>query len=217
MTRRLIIALLLLVTCELSAGEPPHVKLARSYIGTVEKGGNNRGPEVKRFLKSVGLDQGQPWCAAFVSYILTETHAVYPTKRTALARGFISKRSVKAKDVLLGRSEIDAGWLSIYGKGNTVFGHIEIVTTWDAAKRKGRSTGGNTSSGRAERDGDGVWEKGFTIQPGNYFRITHFEPVEYAPTTEGATVTATPKPSPVRPVLTPIVLPVWKLWREPWS
>lgn len=209
MTRRILIALLLLVTCELSATEPPHVTVARSYIGTVEKGGNNRGPEVKLFLKSVGLDQGNPWCAAFVSFCLTESKATYPTKRTALARAFISKRSVRAKDVLLGRVDIAAGWLSIYGKGNTVFGHIEIVTAFSTKKRTGRSIGGNTSSGRQERDGDGVWEKAFSIQPGNYFRITHFEPVEYAAPV--ATVEVR------RPVLTMTPLPLWKLWREPWS
>ena len=216
MIRRLIISLLLLTTCELSANEPPHVTVARSYIGTVEKGGNNRGPEVKMFLKRVGLNHGYAWCAAFVSWVLDQVEGVInPTKRTAQARGFISKKSVKAKDVLLGRSEIGVGWLGIYGKGNTIFGHIEIVTEWDAKKRKGKAVGGNTSSSRAERDGDGVWEKPFSIQPGNYFRITHFEPVEYRPTTEGATVTATPKQTPRRPVMQPI--PFDQLWRMPWG
>lgn len=43
-------------------------EIACSFEGTREQGGRNRGPEVKRFLASIGLDEGHPWCAAFVNY-----------------------------------------------------------------------------------------------------------------------------------------------------
>jgi hypothetical protein len=35
--------------------------------GIAEIGGQNRGPDVEMFLRSVGLPPGQPWCAAYVS------------------------------------------------------------------------------------------------------------------------------------------------------
>ncbi len=36
--------------------------------GAGEVGGNNRGPFVKKYLQPAGLDEGEPWCASFVSY-----------------------------------------------------------------------------------------------------------------------------------------------------
>ena len=36
--------------------------------GAGEVGGNNRGPWVKKYLAPAGLDEGEPWCASFVSY-----------------------------------------------------------------------------------------------------------------------------------------------------
>jgi hypothetical protein len=36
--------------------------------GAGEVGGDNRGPSVKKYLAPAGLSEGQPWCAAFVSW-----------------------------------------------------------------------------------------------------------------------------------------------------
>jgi len=41
------------------------LEVARSQVG-VRESGRNRGTEVERYLASVGLPPGQPWCAAFV-------------------------------------------------------------------------------------------------------------------------------------------------------
>lgn len=186
-TIRLVAAVVLcLLTCGITSvkvyGNSPrslaHIDTAQSYVGTTERGGNNNGPEVRAFLRSVGLGPGYPWCAAFVSYCLTAAGVEYPTKRTAGARAFISDRSVTATDVLYGRATVKPGWLVIWRRGNSWAGHIGIVTTW--GKASGATIEGNTSSGRSgsQRDGDGVWSRTRSIQPGNYFRITHFEPVE---------------------------------------
>lgn len=192
MTRRTIINLLLwlsllaalTVAATASARtEPKHVEVARSFVGTTEHGGNNRGKEVKMFLASVGLGQGYAWCAAFVSYCLSKADVLYPTKRTAGARSFISKKSIKASDVLTGKVKVEPGWLVIWQKGNSWSGHIGIVTEW--GKRYGKGIEGNTNCGKGSRsDGDGVCEKPESIQPGNYFRITHFEPVVPRPDPE---------------------------------
>ena len=42
----------------------------RRAIGVREATGRNDGAEVERYLASVGLRRGAPWCAAFVSYCL---------------------------------------------------------------------------------------------------------------------------------------------------
>lgn len=46
------------------------LQAAAREVGVVEVGGNNFGPRVRQYLADVGLPEGQPWCAAFVSFIL---------------------------------------------------------------------------------------------------------------------------------------------------
>jgi len=48
------------------------IQIALSYDGVREQGGNNCGPEVEMFQKSIGLDPGDPWCAAFVSFCIQQ-------------------------------------------------------------------------------------------------------------------------------------------------
>lgn len=48
------------------------LEIALSQVGTREKGGNNRGPEVEGYLAAVGLGGGHAWCAAFVVWCYRE-------------------------------------------------------------------------------------------------------------------------------------------------
>jgi len=43
--------------------------LARSQLWVREIGGENRGEVVEQYLRTVHLGAGQPWCAAFVSWV----------------------------------------------------------------------------------------------------------------------------------------------------
>ena len=44
-------------------------EVAQRYVGVEESPrGSNRGPHVDSFLRFVGLNPGQPWCTAFVSF-----------------------------------------------------------------------------------------------------------------------------------------------------
>jgi len=42
------------------------IEVTESQVGIRELTGNNDGPEVEQYLKSVGLGKGYPWCVAFV-------------------------------------------------------------------------------------------------------------------------------------------------------
>lgn len=60
--------------------------------------GVNRGPQVKKYLNFVGLDEGNPWCAAFVSWILFQcnvkffkTGDTWEIRRIAKEKGILSK------------------------------------------------------------------------------------------------------------------------------
>lgn len=41
-------------------------------LGVREFGGNNRGWKVEQYLESTGLKSGNPWCAAYVKWVLNK-------------------------------------------------------------------------------------------------------------------------------------------------
>lgn len=168
-------------TLELPVGNPAHLDLAVSYIGTTELTGNNDGLEVEQFLGSVGLKKGNPYCAAFISFILDESAGIKsPTIRTALASKFITDSSIDAKEVIRGTGAIPDGSIVIWQKGNTIFGHAGFVES-QLSTHRFRTIEANTGSGTYgdQSDGDGVWRRQRSILPGNYFRITRFTRVVY--------------------------------------
>jgi hypothetical protein len=162
---------------------PAHVDTAISYFGFKEVDRENHGPDIRKFLSAVGLPEGHPYCAAFVSYCLNAVDPVpaLPKVRSALAQAFITDRSIEAKHVMRGYVEVPSGWIGIHKKGNTGFGHTWFVLLpWQGPT--GYTIEGNTTAGPGgdDREGQGVFIRERTIYPTNYFRITHFTPVEYA-------------------------------------
>lgn len=54
------------------------IRKAESQAGVSEQRLNNYGPEVRIFLKQVGLSEKNPWCAAFVSWCLHQAGILFP-------------------------------------------------------------------------------------------------------------------------------------------
>ncbi len=155
-----------------------HLDTAISYIGTKEKTGHNDGEAIERFLRSVGLNKGNPYCGAFVSYCLTACKNTFSI-RSGLARKFKTKNSIKAKDVFNHKVKIPAGSLVIWEKGFSITGHIGITFKQWVGKY-GKTVEANTSSGIKgnQADGDGVYQRDREIQPYARFRITSFTLLE---------------------------------------
>lgn len=155
-----------------------HLNIALAFDGVVEHG-NNRGPEVERFLASVKRKPGDSWCAAFVSFVLDSAKVANPTVRSGLARSFKLKTSIPASKVLSGQVVIPDGTIVIWEKGKTINGHIGLIIKWN--KQSGSTIEGNTSSNLSgsQDNGDGVYRKNRSIQPSDYFRITSFTLVTY--------------------------------------
>lgn len=134
-------------------------ELALAKLGIHEVGGNNHGPWVKKFLASVGLPEGYPWCDAFQSYVEQQvakkklpigSASVGQTYATARKLGWTVTRPFRG----------DLACFDFDGDGE-FDDHIELVV-----KVLGlgpvltlQTVGGNTSSGVAgsQADGDGVW------------------------------------------------------------
>ena len=159
---------------------PAHISYAMQYDGVTELQANS-GPEIDRFLASVGLDSGLNYCAAFVSYILDQHDITYPDVRTGVAQHFITDSSINAKQVLRGTATIPEGDILVWKRGNTWQGHTGfVIDDWQGAS--GFTIEANTTPGPLgnQANGQGVYTRQRTIEPGNYFRITHFTPVRYS-------------------------------------
>lgn len=148
--------------------------IAYEFIGTKESG-DNSGYWVTKFLKSVGLRPGNPWCAAFVSYCLDSAKITTMKTRSGLARHFISKnKTIKASKVSFDNMKIPMGTVLIWRRGTTTFGHVGFTDQWQG--KSGTTIEGNTTSGKSgsQWNGGGVWSRKRTINPYDYFRITDF-------------------------------------------
>lgn len=53
---------------------PTPLAVAHTYLHVREVGGNNRGPDVERFLANVNRKPGNAWCAAFVATCVLEAY-----------------------------------------------------------------------------------------------------------------------------------------------
>jgi hypothetical protein len=57
------------------------MNIARAELGVRELTGKNDGIKVEAYLKYVGFPKGNPWCAAYVSWVFKK--AGYPVPKTA--------------------------------------------------------------------------------------------------------------------------------------
>lgn len=132
---------------------------ASSYVGCHEVGGNNHGPMVAEFLRSVELGEGNPWCAAFVTYCAgvagidptevaprRQLAAVSTWMRVAQERDAWRPKAPKRGDLFF--------WVNQLGQGHIGF----VVAPNDADGDFFRTIEGNTNDAGG-RDGDAVARK----------------------------------------------------------
>ena len=148
-------------------------KIALSQVGVKEEGGNNNGPEIRKYQAATNLKPASwPWCAALTSWVTREwlkdpeaiewlgLKVMTPEQwrpKTAAAFGYISWASERpaTTKVLSSRAKPHVGDFVIFD-----FSHIGIVTKVLPDGRF-QCVEGNTN-GRGTRDstsGDGVWLK----------------------------------------------------------
>jgi len=120
------------------------IELAKGELWVREETGNNDGVRVEGYLASVGLKKGQPWCAAFVSFIFKQ--AGYAAPRTGWSPAlFPVKRLVKAA--------APGNVFGIYFPALKRIAHCGFVEKADGDWIS--SIEGNTGTGGG-REGDGV-------------------------------------------------------------
>lgn len=152
--------------------------IAESYVGTNEVAGPNRHPAIDDWNQNVDVPVGSSYCASFVSYVLDSAKVQYPVKRTALAQGLITNKSIKASQIWSYSSRRPIrGFIVIWKKGETWMGHTGFVRYKKGSTFYTIEANTSPSDQGDQRNGDGVWKKQRHIDPTAYFRITHFTPV----------------------------------------
>ncbi len=160
---------------------PRHIRIAEGYVGIHETPKNsNRGPEIDQFSRHLGVPLGSSYCASFGSFVLDSARVSYPVIRSAVATQFITDKSIPAKDVLMGRVQLQGGEIAIWRNGYSWQGHFGFVKT-QLSLSSLRTIEANTSPSAAgsQRDGGGIYLKTRTIVPTDHFRIIYFTPVYY--------------------------------------
>jgi hypothetical protein len=132
--------------------------VAASQIGTTEKSGRNDGP-VEKYLLSVGLEKGDPYCAAFLYWCGREAlGARNPFPRSGWSPDFVSRPDwLRGKGVTPAAGDTFGIWFSDKQR---------VAHTGLVAGLRGKSietieanTSPAKSTGEADRNGDGVWRK----------------------------------------------------------
>ena len=125
----------------------PVLPIALGELGVRELTGKNDGGRVEAYLASAGLKKGQPWCAAFVTWVYRQAGYLQPRTGWSPAL-FPAARKVKSTKpgVVFG----------IYYPELKRIGHcgfvLQLKTDWlDTVE-------GNTNGG-GSREGDGVYRK----------------------------------------------------------
>lgn len=143
------------------------VNIAKKYVGTIEIG-KNRGIFQDSVNKYVGNTLGSPYCMAFVMYCIEQIKPnIY--KKTGLATAFKGKRLIKAIDVWNNKEQVKKGYVIIWQKGTSIYGHAGIATeNWNGIE--GQTIQANTTMNKKQ----GIFIKKAKIEPYNYFRIIRF-------------------------------------------
>ena len=120
---------------------------AEKEIGVRERTGRNDGIRVETYLRSVGLKIGNPWCAAFISFLFGQEGLDEP--RTGWSPDLFPKSRFT-------RSALPGNLLAIYFPDLKRIGHVGLITG-----NQGDyicSIEGNTNV-TGSREGDGVYRK----------------------------------------------------------
>jgi hypothetical protein len=139
--------------------------VARTQSWVRESGGENRGEVVEHYLSTTGTPAGQPWCAAFVSWVGKVSLASWPLPLSASCQelanaaqrlGLLSARPATGAIFLLWRPDFKH------------FGHTGFLV--ESVGNEWTTIEGNTNPAGG-REGFGVFQRKRTFGPNDRFII----------------------------------------------
>lgn len=100
-------------------------EIAANEIGVRETGGDNKGPEISKYLAYVGLDEGYEWCAAFASWCYGQAGLSIP--RSAWSPALFPKARCYSKAQLSEGNVRQADLFAIYSSQLKRIRHVGLV------------------------------------------------------------------------------------------
>lgn len=135
------------------------LRRALSQDGVRETAGSNAGPQVNEYLRAVGLPPGNPWCAAFVYWSVSEEAKARQIEPPFLRSGYCPTIHQWAKDAGILHTTPQRGdaflVLRDYPEGRFA-SHIGLVASVSSGRYA--TIEGNTNGG-GSADGDGVYQR----------------------------------------------------------
>lgn len=131
-------------------------EIAKTQLKVREATGHNDGEAVESYLKSVGLDKGYAWCAAFVYWCFNQAskqlNVQNPLAKTA---GVLDHWNKAIKNRVTAPQQGDI-FIMDFGAGN---GHTGIVlkVNGDKVETIEGNTGADPTTPAEDRDGQGVF------------------------------------------------------------
>lgn len=136
--------------------------VARHFTFVRETQGANRGAWVGLFQRHVGIQPGDPWCAAFLSFVGDIAYfGHWPLVLSGSCMALLTNARSKGYD-LKPSSAVQIDDLFFYLDASGHAHHVGILTS--ATPLIGIS--GNTSPDGTSSNGDGVYEHALTVAPG---------------------------------------------------
>jgi len=140
-----------------------------SQIGVREATGRNDGPQVEAYLAYTGIGKGNPWCAAFVCWVLGQAEvenpktawaaSLFPKEKLVWKQGTGAKshqvQSEKRRDCFTGNIQL-ATIFGLYFPSLKRIAHCGFIDQW--GKTQVITVEGNTNDS-GSREGDGVYRK----------------------------------------------------------
>jgi hypothetical protein len=131
------------------------VAVLKSQVGVRELTGRNDGPRVQAYLKAVGLQGNWPWCAAFVVWCIKQV-GLTPNANGA-ARSFFTPKT-KIWPGVPGAAPPQPGDPLGFRFIRKDIDHVGEIIIWGTTPMC-ETIQGNTSGKKADRDGQGVYDK----------------------------------------------------------
>lgn len=146
-----------------------------SSVGIVEQGGNNDGPEVRLFQKTIGGAGREPWCMGLVQSALAYAELLTGVKSPIFATEHCMTCWRETPVIQRVKTSPLKYAIVIWKQEGSDSGHTGVVIETD--KRQWfRSVEGNTGSD-GSRDGDGVYYKHRDwIRTGSLVRVGFLKP-----------------------------------------
>jgi hypothetical protein len=106
------------------------LQVAKTQLGVTEQSGN-RGPKIKDYLNSIGLDEGYSWCAAFVFWCFRSAsrsaNIINPLPKT----GSVLKHWELTKAPKVKMPRVGDIFVIDHGKGLGHTGFVKLVNVLD--------------------------------------------------------------------------------------